>query len=65
MQEKSIQSQGSFVHHLLMDRISFNPGADFFTCLWNADSLSSISIFFCPKAKFLNASELEKEKSFN
>jgi hypothetical protein len=59
-------------HHLMLEKVSFNPGASFVTCLWNADffwvlpnSPSGVSIFFCPESKYLNTAELEKERSFD
>jgi len=57
------------LYRLSVDKIAFNPNPNFMACLWNCellwilpDSLSRISIFFCPESKSLNASELEKER---
>jgi hypothetical protein len=58
-------------HHFMIEKICFNPGASFITCLWNAkffwilpDSPSGVSIFHCPEHKSLNATKLEKECIF-
>jgi hypothetical protein len=69
--KSQFKAKEALAHRLLMEKVSFNPGAAFVTCLWHAeffwilpDSPSGNSVFFCPEAKSLNVSELEKERSF-
>jgi hypothetical protein len=72
LQRKSqFKAKELLAHRLMLEKISFNPGASFVTCLWNIDffwilpdSPSGVSFFFCPDSKSLNAAELEKERSF-
>jgi len=49
------KAKEALAHRLLLDKVSFNPGAAFVTCLWHTeffwvlpDSPSGISLFFCP-----------------
>jgi len=65
------KAKEALAHRLLLDKVSFNPGAAFVTCLWHTeffrvlpDSPSGISLFFCPEANSLSVAELEKERSF-
>jgi hypothetical protein len=69
--ESQFKAKDLLAHRLILEKVSFNPGASFVTCLWNADlfwilpdSPSGISIFFCPESKSLHATELEKERCF-
>jgi hypothetical protein len=69
--KSQFKAKEALVHRILLDKVSFNPGAAFVTCLWHAEfvwilpgSPSGVSIFFCPKAKSLSIAELEKEWSF-
>jgi hypothetical protein len=65
------KAKEALAHCLLLDKVSFNPGAAFVTCLWHEEffwvlpeSPSGISLFFCLEAKSLSVAELEKERSF-
>ncbi len=58
-------------HRFYLNKITFNPNLSFVVNLWNCnffwilpDSPSSVSIFFGPEKKSLNAAELEKERTF-
>jgi hypothetical protein len=65
-----MKAKDMLTYRFLIDKISFNPSASFTNCLWSGDffwilpnSLSGISIFYCPESKSLNAHELEKERN--
>jgi hypothetical protein len=67
--KSQFKAKEMLLYRLSVDKIAFNPNPNFMACLWNCellwilpDSLSRISIFFCPESKSLNASELEKER---
>jgi len=69
--KSQFKAKETLSHRLLIEKVSFNPGAAFITCLWHAeffwllpDSPSGVSLFFCPEAKSMNMSDLEKERSF-
>lgn len=58
--KSQFKAKEALSHCLLMEKISFNPGTAFMTCLWHAeffwilpDSPSRVSVFFCPEAKSL------------
>ncbi len=69
--KSQFKGKEALAHRLLLDKVSFNPGAAFVICLWHAeffwilpDSLSGVSIFFSPEAKSLSIAELERERNF-
>jgi hypothetical protein len=68
--KSQFKAKEMLLNRLSIEDITFNPNTNFVSCLWNCeflwilpDSPSGISIYFCPKAKSLNASDLEKEKT--
>jgi hypothetical protein len=68
--KSQFKAKEMLLHQLSIDNITFNPNMNFVACLWNCefiwilpDSPSGISIFFCPEAKSLIASDLEKERN--
>jgi hypothetical protein len=59
------------LHRFHLDKLAFNPSASFVSNLWNCnffwtlpDTPSGVSIFFCLEMESINASELERERSF-
>jgi hypothetical protein len=69
--KSQFKAKETLTQRFLLEKINFNPGAAFITCLWHAeffwilpDSPSGVSIFFCPESKSINITELERECSF-
>ncbi len=67
--KSQFKAKEMMTHRFQLDKVAFNPNAAFLTNLWNGDffwilpdSSSSVSIFFCPEPKSLNASELRRNK---
>jgi hypothetical protein len=66
--KSQFKAKDMLVHWLQSEKICFNPGSSFVNNLWNCDlfwllpdSPSGVSIFFCPKTKSANVSDIEKD----
>jgi len=67
--KSQFKAKDMLVHQLHLEKTAFNPSSSFVNNLWNCeffwllpDSPSGVSIFFCPKTKSSNASDIEKER---
>ena len=67
--KSQFKAKDMLVHQLQMEKVAFNPSSSFANNLWNCeffwllpDSLSGVSIFFCPETISANAADIEKER---